>query len=132
MIGATTWGTGQVLLDIVWFFLLLIEVWLMFTIFVDIFRRHDMRGWVKALWVVLVIVLPLVGIVAYLIIYGDEMRVHAQKVEDEDDRAMRDYIRQAAGRYSPADELTRLAELRDNGTITSAEFERLKDKVVNG
>ena len=132
MIGATTWGTGQVLLDIVWFFLLLIEVWLMFTIFVDIFRRHDMRGWLKALWVVLVIVLPLVGIVAYLIIYGDEMRVHAQKVEDEDDRAMRDYIRQAAGRYSPADELTRLAELRDNGTITSAEFERLKDKVVNG
>ena len=132
MIGATTWGTGQVLLDIVWFFLLLIEVWLIFTIFVDIFRRHDMRGWVKALWVVLVIVLPLVGIVAYLIIYGDEMRVHAQKAADEDDRALRDYIRQAAGRYSPADELTRLAELRDNGTITSAEFERLKDKVVNG
>ena len=132
MIGATTWGTGQVLLDIVWFFLLLIEVWLMFTIFVDIFRRHDMRGWVKALWVVLVIVLPLVGIVAYLIIYGDEMRVHAQKEAAQDDRALSDYIRQAAGRYSPADELTRLAELRDNGTITSAEFERLKDKVVNG
>ena len=132
MIGAATWGTGQVLLDIVWFFLLLIEVWLIFTIFVDIFRRHDMRGWMKALWVVLVIVLPLVGIVAYLIIYGDEMRVHAQKAADEDDSALRDYIRQAAGRYSPADELTRLAELRDNGTITSAEFERLKDKVVNG
>ena len=130
MIGAT-WGTGQVLLDILWFFLFFIEVWLMISIFIDIFRRNDMKGWIKALWVLLVIVLPLVGIVAYLIVYGNEMRVHAQREAREEDRELREYLRGVAGTSSPADELTRLAELRDRGVINDQEFDRLKAKVVN-
>src|SRR5579864_9058111 len=105
----TTWGTGQVLFDILWFFLLFIEVWLIITIFVDIFRRHDMRGWLKAVWILLVILVPLVGIVLYLIIYGDEMRVHAQRAVEEQDRELRDYVGNAARMSSPADELSRLA-----------------------
>jgi hypothetical protein len=129
---AATWGTGQVLLDILWFFLLFIEVWLIISIFVDIFQRHDMKGWLKALWVLLVIVFPLVGIVAYLIIYGDEMKVHARQAAQEQDRAFQDYVRQAVGATSPADELTRLAALRDKGTITEEEFQRLKSRVIDG
>jgi len=130
MVGAT-WGTGQVLLDILWFFLFFVEVWLMITIFIDIFRRHDMKGWLKAFWVFLVIVIPLIGILLYLIIYGDEMRVHAQQAAQEQDRALREYVRGAAGSSSPVDELERLADLRARGVINDQEFERLKGQIVN-
>jgi len=130
MVGAT-WGTGQVLLDILWFFLFVVEVWLMITIFIDIFRRHDMKGWLKALWVLLVIVIPLIGILLYLIIYGDEMRVHAQHAAQQQDRALREYIREAAGTPNPVDELVRLADLRARGVINDQEFERLKGQIVN-
>lgn len=129
---ATTWGTGQVLLDILWFFLLLLEVWLIFVIITDLFRRHDMRGWLKAFWVLFIIVIPLLGILLYLIFYGDEMRVHAQQDAAAQDRAFRSYVQEAGGHSSPASELTRLADLRDRGVISEDEFQRLKDRVVNG
>lgn len=128
---AATWGTGQVLLDILWFFLFFIEVWLMVTIFIDIFRRHDMKGWLKAFWVLFVIVLPLVGILLYLIIYGDEMRVHAQQQAVSDQRALNQHLRAAGGTPpSPSEELAHLADLRDRGIITDEEFERIKARVV--
>jgi len=129
MLGVT-WGTGQVLLDMLWFFLFVVEVWLIFTIFVDIFRRHDMKGWLKAFWVVLVILFPLIGIVLYLIIYGNEMKVHAQRAANQQDQAFRAYVRDAAG-SNPVDDLSRLADFRDRGIITDEEFERMKDKVVS-
>jgi len=131
VVGAS-WGTGQVLFDILWFFLLFIEVWLMITIFIDIFRRHDMRGWLKALWVLLVIIVPLIGIVLYLVIYGDEMKVHAQQAAYEQDRALREYARQSGGMGSPGDELNKLADLHDRRVINDEEFERLKARIVNG
>src|ERR1700719_2801703 len=109
VLAATTWGTGQVLLDMLWFFLFVIEIWLMISVFIDIFRRHDMKGWLKAVWVVVVIVAPLLGILLYLIIYGDEMRVHSQQAAEQQERAVREYIRNVAGTYSPAEEIARLA-----------------------
>ena len=130
MIGAT-WGTGQVLYDIFWFFLFFIEFWLTITIFIDLFRRHDIKGWLKAFWVFLIIFVPLVGIILYLIIYGDEMKVHAQQEAGEQDRALRDYIRQTARPYSPVDELSRLSDLKAKGTISDEEFDRLKAKIIN-
>lgn len=71
---ATTWGDGQVVYSILWFFLFFIEVWLSVSIFIDIFRSHDLKGWAKALWVLFVFALPLVGILAYFIFRGDKMR----------------------------------------------------------
>ncbi|HEX6393879.1 MAG TPA: SHOCT domain-containing protein [Acidimicrobiales bacterium] len=132
MLVATTWGTGQVLLDIVWFFLIFIEIWLMISIFIDIFRRQDMRGWLKALWVVVVIVAPILGIVLYLIIYGNDMRVHDQQAADQQERVFRTYVRDAAGTPSPSEELAQLADLRDRGIIDDKEFCRLKERVVSG
>ena len=73
---AATWGDGQVVYSILWFFLFFIEVWLAVSIFIDIFRSHDLKGWAKAAWIILVILLPLVGILAYFIFRGDEMRAH--------------------------------------------------------
>ena len=129
MLGVT-WGTGQVLLEVLWFFLFVVEIWLIFTIFVDIFRRHDMKGWLKAFWVVLVILLPLVGIVFYLIIYGNEMKVHAQQAVNQQDEAFRKYVRDAAG-PNAVDDLSRLSDFRDRGIITDEEFERMKSKIVS-
>lgn len=130
MLVAATWGTGQVLLDVVWFFLLLIEIWLMISIFIDIFRRHDMKGWLKALWIVVVIIAPLIGIVLYLILHGNEMRVHAQQAVDQQDEALRRHERLTHGHYSPSEELARLADLRDRGIINDEEFARLKERVI--
>jgi len=129
---ATTWGTGQVLLDILWFFLFFIEIWLMISIFGDLFSRHDMKGWQKALWVLLIIILPLLGILIYLIVNGDEMRAHALKESREAERELRDYIRGAAGSTSLADELARLADLKERGVIDDDEFRKLKERIVQG
>ena len=86
MIGATTtYGVGQVVWTILWFFLLFIEVWLMISIFIDIFRSHDLKGWQKALWVVLVLILPLVGILAYFVARGDKMRAHQEQAKLDED-----------------------------------------------
>jgi putative oligomerization/nucleic acid binding protein/phospholipase D-like protein len=129
---AATWGTGQVLFDMLWFFLLFIEIWLMITIFIDLFRRHDLRGWVKALWILGILVVPLIGILLYLIVYGNEMKVHAIQASQDQDQAFRDYLRQAGASSSPSEELARLAELRDRGVINDTEFEQLKSRIVQG
>jgi Short C-terminal domain/Phospholipase_D-nuclease N-terminal len=129
---STTWGTGQVLLDMVWLVLLVIEIWLMFTIFIDIFRQHEMPGWLKAFWVLLVIIFPLIGILLYLIIYGNKMRVHAQQYAAANEAQLEEYIRRVAGTHNPSEELNRLADLRDRGVINDEEFSRLKSRVVDG
>jgi hypothetical protein len=132
MIAAATWGTGQVLEDILWFFLFVIEIYLMFTIFVDLFQRHDIKGWLKALWVFVIIIAPLIGILVYLIFYGGEMKVHAQQAAAEQDQAFRHYIQHAACTSSPATELMHLHDLKERGVITETEYERLKDRIING
>ena len=114
MLGVT-WGTGQVLIEVLWFFLFVVEIWLIFTIFVDIFRRHDMKGWLKAFWVVFVILIPLLGIVLYLIIYGNEMKVHAQQAMSQQDEAFRKYVRDAAG-PNAVDDLSRLRTSETEGS----------------
>ena len=94
---ASTWGDGQVVYSILWFFLFFIEVWLSVSIFIDIFRSHDLKGWAKAAWIILVIFLPLVGILAYFIFRGDKMRAHQiQAAQSQEDYA-RQYIQNVAG-----------------------------------
>jgi hypothetical protein len=128
MVGAT-WGTGQVLFDILWFFLFFIEVWLMISVFIDIFRRHDMRGWLKAFWIFFVILLPLIGILLYLIIYGDQMRVHAQQAAEQQ-REFLDYVQHGGRHHSQVDDLERLSRLKESGTINDEEFDRLKERIL--
>jgi hypothetical protein len=128
MFGAS-WGTGQVLYDILWFFLFFVEVWLAISVFIDIFRRHDMKGWLKAFWIFLVFLIPLVGILLYLILYGNEMRVHAVQAAEQQ-RQFLDYMQNGPKPHSQVDQLERLARLKESGTITDAEFDRLKEKVM--
>ena len=121
------------LADLLWtmleVFLFIVWLWLLFIVFADIFRSHDMNGWVKALWVLFVIVLPLLGILVYVIARGDKMHEHELTDAEEQKQAFDAYVRQAAG-TGAADELVKLADLRSRGLLTEAEFESQKAKIL--
>ena len=124
-------GTGQVFLSMLYFFLFFIWIWLLITVFADVFRSHDMGGFAKFIWVLFVIILPFLGVFVYLIARGHKMSEHALEAAQAQDAANRAYIQQAAGSGgSTADELARLADLKAKGVIDDAEFERLKAKAI--
>lgn len=124
-------GSGQVFLSMLWFFLFFIWIWLLIVVFGDIFRSPDLGGWGKALWTIFVIFLPYLGVLVYLIARGHKMHEHAMDAAAAQDKAMRSYIQQAAGTApSAADEIARLKDLKDQGAIDDAEFERLKAKAI--
>lgn len=115
-----------------WLFLFFVWIWLVISIFIDIFRS-DMSGWSKALWVVFVIFLPLLGVLVYVIVNGDDMAARSVKQAQEADQAQREYIREAAGSApSTAEELEKLKGLHDQGVLTDEEFAAQKAKVLNG
>jgi hypothetical protein len=128
---ANEFGTGQVFWSFLWFFMFFIWIWLLILVFSDIFRSHDMGGWAKALWVIFVIVVPYLGVFVYLIARGHKMQEHAAEAVEQQDAAARAYIQSATGTAaSPADELARLADLKERGVIDDAEFQRLKAKAI--
>jgi hypothetical protein len=128
---AAEFGTGQVLWSMLWFFMFFIWIWLLITVFADIFRSHDLGGFAKAIWVLFVIFIPYLGVFVYLIARGHKMHEHAVEAAQAQDAVARAYIQQAAGTASsPADEIARLADLKERGVIDDAEFQRLKAKAV--
>ncbi len=116
------WTIFEIFLWVIWF-------WILITVFIDIFRSHDLSGWSKALWFLFVLFIPLIGVVAYLIVRGDKMHEHSAQVARQQDEEARRYIQQAAGSNS-ADELSKLADLRDRGVITAQEFDQAKAKIL--
>jgi len=100
------------------------------TIF-EIFLSHDLSGWAKALWFLFVLFIPLIGVLVYLIVRGGSMHDRAVQQAQRQDQEARAYIRDAAGTQSSADQLTKLAGLRDQGVITADEFEREKAKILS-
>jgi membrane protein implicated in regulation of membrane protease activity len=111
-------------------FLWVLWIWVLIYVFIDIFRSHDLSGWARALWFLFVLFIPLIGVLVYLIARGDKMHERAVRQVQEQDREARQYIRDAAGSGTPADQLTKLADLRDRGIITADEFEREKAKIL--
>ena len=117
-------------LTILYFCLFFIWIWLLVVVFIDIFRSHDMGGFAKALWVLFVIFLPWLGVLVYLIARGGKMHEHAVQQAQQQDAELRSYVQQAAGSQTSADQLAKLADLRDRGVITPAEFDREKAKIL--
>jgi ABC-type multidrug transport system fused ATPase/permease subunit len=112
-------------------FVFFIWFWLLIVIFGDIFRSRDMGGWAKALWVIFVIVLPFLGILVYLIARGGKMHERAAQQAEEQQKAFDSYVKQAAGTSgSSADELAKLADLKQQGVLTDSEFEAQKAKLL--
>jgi Short C-terminal domain/Phospholipase_D-nuclease N-terminal len=128
---AAQFGTGQVFLSMLWFFMFFIWIWLLIVVFSDIFRSHDLGGFAKFLWVIFIIVLPYLGVFIYLIARGGKMHEHAVQAAQAQDAAMRAYVQSAAGSTSSADELAKLADLKSKGVIDDAEFQRLKAKALS-
>jgi type VI protein secretion system component VasK len=116
-----------------WFFLFVAWIYLLIVVVTDIFRSDDMSGWAKALWVLFVVIVPWLGILVYLIARGDKMSARTASEYQRRDEEMRAYVRDAAGAAgtSTADELSKLAALRDSGTITADEFEQQKAKLLS-
>ncbi len=120
-------------LTMLYFFLFIIWIWLLITVFIDIFRSHDMSGWVKALWAIFIIVLPFLGVFVYLIARGGKMQERAAADAAQQQKAFDSYVKQAAGSGgggSTADQLSKLAELKSQGVLTDAEFEAQKSKIL--
>jgi hypothetical protein len=113
-----------------WFFLWILWFFLLFRVILDIFRSRDLGGWGKAGWLVFVIILPFLGVFVYLIARGHKMAERDVTRAQAQDQAFRAYVQEAAHGTSTADELTKLADLRDRGVITEADFQQGKDKVL--
>jgi hypothetical protein len=119
------------------FFLWVIWIWILIMIFIDIFRSHDLSGWAKALWFLFVLFIPLIGVLVYLIVRGGSMHERAVRQTQRDaDAFYASYGRHAAatgadgGHDSTADQLAKLADLRDRGVLSQEEFDREKAKVL--
>ena len=119
------WTIFMIFLWVIWF-------WTLITVFIDIFRSHDLSGWAKALWFLFVLILPLIGVLVYLIARGGKMHERAVRSARQQDREFRHYVQQAptSAPASVADQLSKLADLRDRGVISAEEFEREKAKVL--
>ena len=127
-------GYNYPILDFFWtifeIFLWVIWIWILIWIFIDIFRSQDLSGWGKALWFLFVLFIPLIGVLVYLIVRGGSMHERAVQQAQQQDQEFRAYVQDAAGSGSSADQLAKLADLRDRGVITPAEFESQKAKIL--
>ena len=130
MLLAAQWGTGQVFFSILWFFLFMMWIWLIFVIFGDIVRSDDLSGGAKAIWSILIIFLPYLGIFAYLIIRGGGMAKRQARDARAADATTQAYIRDAAGTNTAADQLGTLAELHAAGKLDDAEYASAKARVL--
>ena len=117
------WTIFMIFLWVIWF-------WILITVFIDLFRSHDLNGWAKAAWFIFILLIPLIGVLVYLIVRGGKMHEHQVRDVQAQDQQFRRYVQQAAGSQSSADQLTKLADLRDRGVITAAEFDREKAKIL--
>ena len=130
-------SSGYPLLDAFWtmllFFLWILWFFLLFWIIFDIFRSDDLSGWAKAGWLIFVIILPFLGVFVYAIARGKKMSEHQVRAAQQQDQAMRQYIQETTGSSgaSSAEELTKLAQLRDQGVLTEQEFAAQKAKLLS-
>ena len=121
---ATEWNSGSVLWAMIEFFFIFMLIWIFIAVFADIFRRNDLSGGAKALWILFIFVLPLIGVLIYMIgrpkmtEQDKEMMMQAQEAQ-----------RRVSG-YSPAEEVAKLAKLRDEGKITAEEYEEQKKRAM--
>lgn len=123
-------GLWDVLISMFWFMLLVTWLWMIIAIFGDIFRDRGLSGGKKALWSLFIIVVPWLGALAYLVARGGSMHERSAQAAEQQAESFRNYVQEAAGSQSAADELRKLGELRDSGAITAADYEAAKAKVL--
>lgn len=121
-------------LNILWtmliFFAWVAWIWIVVTVLIDVFRRHDMSGWGKAAWTVLVILVPFIGVLTYLVVNSDGMAERSAKSAKDSQVQIDDYIRQTAGADGPAGEIAKGKQLLDSGAINQTEFNTIKARAM--
>ena len=127
-------GSSYPLLDVFWtmleIFIFFIWIYLLFIVFIDIFRSHDLKGWAKGLWVIGIIIMPYLGVLVYLIFRGGKMHERAAQ-QAAQQQAFDQYVKEtAATPESTADQLAKLADLKAQGHISDAEFDQAKAKIL--
>jgi hypothetical protein len=121
-------------LEVFWtmliFFAFVVWLWILFTVLGDIFRRHDTSGFAKVLWIIFIVVLPYLGVFVYLIAEHEGMTERAMARQQAAQAQFDDYVQSVAPKTDPAEQIDKAKRLLDSGSITQAEFERLKQKAL--
>jgi hypothetical protein len=125
MVLAAEWTFGDFVWAVLVVFAWVVLFWFVITVFVDIFRRHDINGWVKAFWVIFVVVLPWLGVLIYLITQHEGMAQRSMR----EAALERDELRQVVG-FSVVDELEKLDRMKSEGRISDEEYQRLRGRLV--
>jgi hypothetical protein len=131
---ASSYPILDIFLTTLYFFIFVIWLWLLFMVFIDIFRSHDLKGWAKGLWVIGIIIMPYLGVLVYLIFRGGKMHERAAQQAAQQQKAFDQYVKQAAGTpgNSTADQLAKLANVKSQGLLSDAEFDAEKAKILAG
>jgi len=137
MILPLEFGLWDVFVSMLWFTLFFLWIWIFIMVVADIFRSDDLSGWGKTGWIILCVVLPYLGVFLYLIIRGRHMTEHRTRDYQQMQQQQEDYIRSVAGTGSggggsAADEIEKLAKLRDQGVLSAEDFEAAKARVLAG
>ena len=127
---ATQYPFMSVMWTLLVIFAWVIWFWLLITVFADIFRRHDISGWVKALWIIFVIIFPFLGVLIYLIAESKGMAERNQKQAQAAQSEFDSYVKNVAAQSDPTEQIAKGKQLLDSGAITQAEFDALKTKAL--
>jgi chemotaxis signal transduction protein len=127
-------GTSYPFLEVFWtmliFFAFVIWIWLLITVFIDLFRRQDTSGFAKVAWIIIIVVLPYLGVFVYLIAEHKGMTERAVKQQQTAQQQMDEYVQSVAKKADPAEQIAKAKQLLDAGTISQAEFDQIKQKAL--
>ena len=121
---------GEILLVALEIFFFVVWIWILITILSDLFRDHEISGWAKAAWVLFLVFIPFLTALVYLIARGEGMRDRTIKAQADAKKHFDEYVRTQAHTGSPAEELHKLADLKDKGALSQEEFDRAKQKLL--
>ena len=129
-------ATDYPLLEVFWtmliFFAFFIWIWILVTVFADLFRRKDISGWGKTGWIIFVIVLPYLGVFVYLIAEHKGMTERTISQQQAAQAHMDQYVKSVASTSDPTAQIANAKALLDQGTISQAEFDQIKQKALAG
>jgi len=132
MLAATSYPFLEVFWTMLIFFAFVIWIWILITVLIDIFRRHDTSGFAKVLWIIFIIILPYLGVFVYLIAEHKGMTERAVKQQEAAQSQMDKYVQSVAAKTDPAEQIAKAKGLLDSGAITQTEFDQIKQKALAG
>jgi hypothetical protein len=132
LIASTSYPFLEVFWTMLIFIFFLIWLWILFTVFTDVFRRRDIGGWGKAFWCIFVILLPYLGVFVYLIAEHNGMTERTIEAQKQAQAQMDDYVQSVAGKSDPTSQIANAKGLLDSGAISQAEFDQIKQKALAG